>query len=137
MNDIAASIGLGNLGAAISHVDAHRANAEYYDGHLPESICPPFDGDASYWIYTILVDDPHAFEAEMAERGIQASQVHARNDMQECLPDVDMSRPRPGLHEFSKHMVSIPVGWWLSSKDLQHIVDSVVELRGAEVVSPA
>lgn len=135
MNDIAASIGLGNLKLAQENLARHRANAKYYNEYLPSCVLAPFDENASYWIYTILVDDPQGFEVEMAERSVQVSQVHARNDMQDCLSDI--SYALPGLDEFSSRMVSIPVGWWLSREDLEYIVDSVVELRGAKVVSLA
>lgn len=135
MNDIAASVGLANLRTARARIDAHLANAAYYDKYLPTCVRAPLDEKSSYWVYTILVDDPLIFEYEMAGRGIQVSQVHARNDTQDCLPSAE--HPLPGLDEFSAHMVSIPVGWWLSQGDLRHIVDSVVELEGAKVVSLA
>lgn len=126
MNDIAASIGLANLPLAVKNVTKHRDNACYYDLHLPESVRVPYDHGASYWIYTILVDNPTVFEMEMRERGIEVSQVHTRNDDQDCLP---IANDRlPGLEEFSRHMISIPVGWWLSQEDLIHIVESVKEV---------
>lgn len=123
MNDIAATIGLANLDYAAINLSRHRANASYYWTHLPKHIQAPFDPEASYWIYTILVDDPARFERQMAAAGITASQVHTRNDFQDCLPS--SPHPLPGLDEFSAHMVSIPVGWWLSREDLEHIVASV------------
>lgn len=138
MNDIAASIGLGNLKLAQKNLARHRANADFYDRVLPRSvqgITHLQPNTASYWIYTILVDNPQAFEVEMMRRGIQVSQVHTRNDIQDCLPSAEYTLP--GLDEFSSRMISIPVGWWLSPEDLKHIVDSVVELRGARVLSYA
>jgi dTDP-4-amino-4,6-dideoxygalactose transaminase len=128
MNDIAATIGLANLKMAQHHVNFHRMNAAYYDRALPQAVIglsyPPLN-EHSAWIYTILVDDPAAFEQQMQEAGIQVSQVHTRNDMQECMPDADISRPRPGLAEFSAHMISIPVGWWLTSEDREYIATTV------------
>ena len=123
MNDIAATIGLANLSLALEHVEQQRANARYYNEHLPEGLTAPYDPGAAYWLYTILVDDPADFERKMAEQGVQTSQVHTRNDRQNCLPTSD--RPLPGLDEFSSHMISIPVGWWLSKQDLGDIVYAV------------
>ena len=125
MNDIAASIGLANFEQAQANVREHRNVARYYDRFLPDSIIAPFDPGASYWIYTILVDDPAHFEEYMLARDIQVSQVHTRNDMQECLPDPVF--PLPGLDFFQSHMVSIPCGWWLTKVDIEKIVKIVTD----------
>jgi dTDP-4-amino-4,6-dideoxygalactose transaminase len=128
MNDIAASIGLANLPLALKLLGQRRDNAAYYSRHLPASMVAPYDPGASYWIYTILVDDPQSFEQEMAEQGIQVSQVHTRNDMQDCLPAAKY--PLPGLDMFSSHMVSIPVGWWLYASDLDDVVKATLAVTG-------
>lgn len=125
MNDIAATIGIANLKMARHHVNFHRMNAAYYEGRLPTQVLAPYDPKSSYWLYTILVDDPASFEVQMHEAGIQVSQVHTRNDMQECIPDIDISHPRPGLAEFSTHMISIPVGWWLTAEEREYIATTV------------
>ena len=31
----------------------------------------------------------------------------------------------PGIDEFTKHMINIPVGWWLTDEERNHIVDFV------------
>lgn len=128
MNDIAASIGLANLPLAQKRLAQRRDNAAYYSRHLPASMTAPYDPGAAYWTYTILVDDPQSFEQEMAERGIQVSQVHTRNDMQDCLPSAKY--PLPGLDKFSAHMVSIPVGWWLYAADLGDVLEAVLAVTG-------
>lgn len=123
MNDIAASIGLANFDLAKVNVRKAQMNAAYYDMHLVDPVKALYDPSCSYWLYTILVDDPAEFEAYMASVNIQVSQVHVRNDEQNCLPDPD--RQLIGLDAFQSHMVSIPVGWWLTPNDLEKIAEAV------------
>lgn len=131
MNDIAASIGLANLDIAKEHVQRHRENARHYDAVFPRDMLAPFAESCSYWLYTILVNDPADFTEKMKLAGIEVSQVHTRNDMQDCLPDA--GRVLPGLDYFSAHMVSIPVGWWLSEEDRDNIVGAVMNNSGSHV----
>lgn len=123
MNDIAASIGLANFTLAIRNVGRARDNARYYDQNLVDQTKAPFDPNCSYWLYTILVDDPAEFEEYMLGVGIQVSQVHTRNDAQECMPNLYGSLD--GLDVFQSHMVSIPVGWWLTEANLEKITEAV------------
>jgi hypothetical protein len=52
-----------------------------------------------------------------------ASQVHRRND------NHPLTRPfrkhLPGVDEFSKYMVCIPVGWWIGKNEREYIVKLV------------
>jgi len=131
MNDIAATIGLANLPLAKENAKLHRWNAYYYHHNLPDSVQPPYDPSCAYWIYTILVDDPAEFEKYMTAQDIQVSQVHTRNDAQDCLPNPD--RQLLGLDMFQSRMVSIPVGWWLTESDREKIVLAVKDYVKAPV----
>ena len=123
MNDIAASIGLANLELAKKNLQLHRMNAQYYDLNLPEEVKAPFDSLSSHWIFTILVNNPARFEEYMSDKGIQVSQVHTRNDDQNCLPSRTIQLV--GLDMCQSRMVSIPVGWWLTERDKEDIVAAV------------
>ena len=133
MNDIAASIGLANLEAAKQHVSMAQHNAQYYCDALPEGIVSRFDKGSSYWIFTILVKDPQDFETRMAERGVQVSQVHTRNDRQRAIPSMRSNLVNQGIDEFSSHMISIPVGWWVTGPQLVWIKESVLDSIRAPV----
>jgi dTDP-4-amino-4,6-dideoxygalactose transaminase len=132
MNDIAAAIGLANLPHLGRLVHAHRANARFYDAALadlpPERITlPPPDAGSSYWLYTVLVEDRPSFEAAMLDAGIATSQVHRRNDHHTAFKAAEhpASDERPGLEHFAARQISLPVGWWLSQDDLDHIATTV------------
>ncbi len=119
MTDIAASIGLANLPHVPDNILAHRRHARSYNeaglGKMPlESSC---------WMYDILVDDRDGFVKFMAERGVQCARTHNRNDRHPIFSA--MAQDLPGVTEFNDTQCSIPVGWWLSDADVQHIIDCV------------
>ena len=61
----------------------------------------------------------------MKQAGVTVSQVHARNDNHTMFRDFKVDLP--GVNEFTAEQVSIPVGWWLTEKDLQTVINAVVE----------
>lgn len=128
MNDIAASIGLANLPHTRRLVARHRDNAAWYAQALqgaPGISLPPPDPDASWWLYTLLVSDRAGFIAHMAGRGIAASPVHRRNDVHPAFHFPN--GPLPGVDHFAEHEVAIPVGWWVTDQDREHIASAVLE----------
>jgi len=127
MNDINASIGLSNLECLEYVVGSHRANARHYADSIknPHVTLIPYDDRASYWVYTILVDDKQAFQTHMEDAGIATSPVHRRND--EFTAFSQYSRDLPGVSMFYDRQISIPVGWWLTVSDRDHVVKTINE----------
>ncbi len=129
MNDIAAAIGLANLEIAESVVARHRANAEWYGRALkgiPGVTLPPADSQASWWLYTLLVEDRDGFIQRLAGNGVAASPVHARNDKHEAFKAASETRgPMPGVEHFSAHEVAVPAGWWLSEQEREQVAEAV------------
>jgi dTDP-4-amino-4,6-dideoxygalactose transaminase len=134
MNDISASIGLANLDYAIAALQDNKENAEFlYEnlyyisraaGHFWFKM-PPFDPNASYWFFPILVSDKDEFIKYMANEGIEVSPVHARNDKHTGFGGLDKSLS--GLNYFEEHAVGIPCGWWLTKTDLRKIIDAMYD----------
>lgn len=133
MNDVSASIGIGNLSRIHEVVGSHRSNAAWFEAHLPEESPrfskPPPDQDAAWWLYTVIVDDQTGFIQHMVDRGIDASPVHARNDAHPAFKAATHknSGKLPGVDYFSSHEVAIPVGWWITEEDRQRILKAVEE----------
>lgn len=133
MNDIAAAIGLANMQLAQANLAMHRDNAAFYHEALkgaPGITLPPPDSGSSWWLYTILVNaGEKARDALIThldkECGIEASLVHARNDTQVVFNRNSLNLR--GVNDFASSEVCIPVGWWLTNQERQHIVDSVQE----------
>lgn len=128
MNDINASIGLGNLPVIPDLLSKTRHTASIYTKTLQElSLIKLFKtiGIPSYWIYTLKVLNGHknAFIKYLGETGIVASQVHARNDNHSSL--VKYKTPLPQLDKIENEIVSIPVGWWVNSAEMNHIINTI------------
>lgn len=128
MNDINATIGLHNLPHIQGLIEIARRNAAYYDDNIKSShitIANPRSSDykSAYWLYTLLVDDKAAFIEHMKLHGITTSQVHQRNDVHSCFKE--FKQPLPNLDYIEKHIVCIPVGWWVTPSDCKHIVDTI------------
>jgi dTDP-4-amino-4,6-dideoxygalactose transaminase len=136
LNDIAAAIGLANLPHVEFIIHRQRTHANAYgtalaglDGVI---LPPPFrtpkavDEDGAWWLFTLLVADRDAFIRFLAERGIAASPVHARNDHHPGFRAAAMTEvPLPGVDFFAAHEVAIPVGWWLTSEDQARVIEAV------------
>lgn len=130
MNDINATIGLYNLPHMNSILEKNRANAAYFDEHLKNnqgiklmennSKC-----NSAYWLYSLRVlnGKKNEFMEKMKEAGIMTSQVHNRNDINSCVNDY--LEVLPNLDIMEKELVCIPVGWWLTNENLEHIVNSI------------
>lgn len=128
MNDLNASIGIGNFSHISTILSSHKENAEYYHNRFSGKVRTMVwekGFNSAHWLYTILVDDREGFMKKMFAKGVQVSQVHKRNDVHSCVQQY--RRSLPVLDEMSKRLVCIPVGWWLSKRERELIADAVIE----------
>ena len=128
MNDIAATIGIENFKHLDSIVKKHRDNADFYDKELKDVdkvtlLERKYNHKSSFWIYSMLVDHKDEFMNHMKECGIMVSQVHERNDINSCVKEFETHLPT--LDRITPQLISIPVGWWVTKKDRQYIVDCI------------
>ena len=128
MNDIAATIGIENFKHLDSIVKKHRDNADFYDKELKDVdkvtlLERKYNHKSSFWIYSMLVDHKDEFMNHMKECGIMVSQVHERNDIHSCVKEFETHLPT--LDRITPKLISIPVGWWVTKKDRQYIVDCI------------
>ena len=127
MNDINATIGIYNLPHIPELIEKDRENGKYFDTYIKNpkiKIIQPYSENrkSAYWLYTILVDDKIEFIEYMKQNNIMVSQVHQRNDVHSCFKEFKLSLPN--LDYIEKHIICIPVGWWLSNKDREHVVSA-------------
>jgi len=128
MNDVCATVGIENLKHADEIIEKHKSNAKFYDENLKDikglTLLKREDGfDSSFWIYSVLVDNKDLFYKHMGNHGIAVSQVHERNDKHTCVREFVCNLPN--LDKTIGKMVSIPVGWWVTTEDRQYIVDTI------------
>jgi dTDP-4-amino-4,6-dideoxygalactose transaminase len=125
MNDMNATIGTFNLPHIPALIEKNRSNALYFDTHIKNPKIKNYQPysevyKSSYWLYTVLVDNKYEFIEYMKENGIMVSQVHQRNDVHSCFKD--FRTVLPNLDEIEKKLICIPVGWWITDEDRNHIV---------------
>ena len=130
MNDVTATLGLAQLPYLDGIVAAHRDNAAYYDQALDGKLGTKRaegKGRGAWWLYTVLLRNTverAEFAAWMAERGVEASRVHARNDTHTCFAE---SRTElPGVDEFSSRMCCVPVHSGLSEAEREQVAAAMV-----------
>lgn len=128
MNDVNATVGIENLKFTNEILRKHRDNAEYYKKELKNLEYVKLLKEnrkylSSHWLFTIRVKNRPKFSKYMASQNIMVSQVHRRNDTHPVTEEFKTNLP--GVDEFSKEMVCIPVGWWVSKMERKYISDTI------------
>jgi dTDP-4-amino-4,6-dideoxygalactose transaminase len=128
MNDVCATVGIENMKHIDELVQSHKDNAHYYDENLKDvdgvTLLKREEGfDSAFWIYSMKVDDRAGFYRHMDECNIAVSQVHERNDKHTCVRE--FRAHLPNLDKTIGSIVSIPVGWWLTTEEREYIVDCI------------
>ena len=128
MNDVNATIGIEQLKFVDGILEKQRANALYFRKKLANTpgvtlLDEQPDRQSSYWLFTIKVAHRDRFMRAMHSAGIVVSQVHRRNDVHSCVSR--FQRALPQLDKLSQEIICIPVGWWLTLKDRDHIIKTI------------
>ena len=130
MNNVNATVGLVQLENIEELVQKYIDNGRYLDEQLKdvagvETIQYYPDTEASYWLYTIKVENREAFIKKMSDNGIMASELHKRNDSHSYLNDFDIELPNLDL--FYSKMVHLPCGWWVTKEDCDKMISLIKE----------
>ena len=128
MNDIAATLGIENFKHLDEIVSKHQENAQYYDEELSdvgdvELLERKSNHKSSFWIYSLLVERKDEFMEHMKKHNIMVSQVHERNDIHSCVKEFE--RNLPTLDKITPRLIAIPVGWWVTKKEREYIVQTI------------
>jgi dTDP-4-amino-4,6-dideoxygalactose transaminase len=127
MNNITAAIGLEQMKYIEALTQAHKNNSNFYDQFLDNPKIKKLKRDpkssSSCWIYSLLCEDRDSLQKHLQRAGIQSDVVHVRNDNYSVFKQFKLDLE--GLNYFNRCLLNIPVGWWLSEKDLEKTVDSI------------
>lgn len=127
MNDIAAAIGIEQMRYVRGIVRQRQNQARIYDAALKDiagcTVIP--DHGSSYWLYTLHVERLADFRRMMGDKGVQVSQVHARNDKHTMF--AKYRTELPGVDAFYETAICIPVGYWVTGEDQQYIIQCIRE----------
>lgn len=131
MNNLTAALGLAGLDGVDEALARCRRNVEAYQctfSHRLRHEVVLADSDPSPYTYTVFVRDVPDFVSYMEARGVVVGQPHRRNDANDFA--ADERRMLPQTDTVQRHYCSIPVGWWLTERDLYHIVQAVLDYPG-------
>ena len=127
MNDIAASIGLGNIKTIGQVIKRHREIAKYYSENLKNFDGITFlnykeDRISSYWFYPILVKERNRFVKSMKSKNIPVSVVHRRIDKNRVFRSKDKLINQD---YFDTMQIALPVNCGMNEKDLSNIIKGI------------
>lgn len=130
MNDVNATIGIGQLDYIEGVLGEHRQNARtYWNAIDRDRFIPAFPEEAleysAFWLFTILLRDSAdrvAFMEHARKYDVHVSQVHARNDTHTVFVPYHKGQ-LPGVSVFNDRMCCIPVHWRLSNQDKERVID--------------
>ena len=128
MNNVNATIGLVQMDHVEDIIASYIDNGRFYDKELVgvpglKQVKYNSNTEASYWLYTMMVERRDDFCRMMEENGITASQLHHRSDTHSIFKE--SKRELPCMEEWDKSFVHIPCGWWVSKEDRERIVEVI------------
>lgn len=126
MNDVAASIGLGNLTGFKGRLERVRKIANMYDDCIQDSGRETVVGKkegCSYWLYDILVDNRSDFMRAMKDRDIPVSVVHLGIDHNQVLGG--KQQDLPNQRYWDTHHVCLPIHASMTDEDVGRVLEAV------------
>jgi len=128
LNDVLATIGIEQMKHVDEIVSKFHVNGELYRNTLSnipglDNIKRESDCYSTYWAYTVLVENREGLVKKLKEEGIDAMQIHPRNDIWSMFES--SKRDLPGVDYFDKRELSIPSGWWVTEEDIYKISEII------------
>lgn len=128
LNDLAASVGLGNLDDFPAHLQRIRQNAARYRDELRtvpglQLLEHRNDRESACWLFSVLVERREAFIRKLQSCGVPTSVVHLRIDHNSVFGG--LTPGLPGQEFFNERQVAIPIHTGLTEADLGIIIASI------------
>jgi dTDP-4-amino-4,6-dideoxygalactose transaminase len=126
MNNIAATIGLAQVGHAAAVIARYRENGRYFSQafagvpgitllHLPQG------ATSAHWTYSLRAERRADLMRKLHENRIGAQRLHLRNDRYTCFAGSGDGAALPGVAILDRENLSIPCGWWVTDADRERI----------------
>lgn len=128
MNDIAGAIILSNLSHLDKSLTRRREIAKLYRESLSDIdgislLENKTDRQSAYWLFTLMVERREDFLRMLHARGIFASVVHLRIDLNDLYGG--RRQDLPNLDRFTEKHVSLPVHEGLDDDDVEYIIETI------------
>lgn len=135
MNNLAAAVGLTNVGSIDWILQRHRQNARVYEQAFAGTFVKPLKlhgadqslQTSSRWVYTVRVarEKRDRLLERLNALGIKAGLVHVPNDGYTVFKRY--VRELPGVREFAATQLSLPCGWWVDPAEVTAIAQTTLE----------
>lgn len=128
MNNVAAAIGLANLGSFDARLTRHRAIAARYEAEIEahtglRKIVRSANSESAWWFYGLHVDRREDFVRALAGRGVPASVVHRRIDRFSLFEP--FRRELPDAASFDATQINLPVHTGLDDAMVERVIEAV------------
>jgi len=128
MNDLAASIGLGNLYGFKARLRRRQMIGDRYRAALRDvaglTVPPlPTDRTHAYYAFTLSVENRDEFHRAMQERGVPCSTISRRIDRHPVFGG--QRTDLPGVDYFDAHQINIPCHDGLSDTDVEQVIEAI------------
>lgn len=128
MNDLGASVGLGNLADFPQRLARRRETAAVYRAALAhvkgiELLERQEDRESACWLFTMLVERREDFIHKLQSHRIPASVVHLRIDRNSVFAKSAANLPNQTV--FNERQVSVPVHEGLTENEIETIVKTI------------
>lgn len=128
MNNIAATIGIEQMKYIKDILQKYNKNGLLYSKLLKnipgvKLIKRDKRDFSTFWAYCLLSENRQTLIKKLEEHGIEAKQIHLRNDVYSIF--AESRRELPNIDYFSKRELCIPCGWWITEEDVHRIADVI------------
>lgn len=130
MNDIAATIGVEQIKHLDEIIGKFNRNGLLYSELLEGTPGVKLvernpNNFSTFWAYCLLTEDREGLVKKLNEAGVDAGQIHPRNDVYSIFSA--SKRELPHVNYFSERELSLPCGWWVAEEELRRICDIIRE----------
>jgi dTDP-4-amino-4,6-dideoxygalactose transaminase len=134
MNNIAGAIGVAQMKDNLTaRLNTYLYNDLMIQDALKDIIVRSWEGPTAAWVSTFLVNSPGEMIDFLKKKGIHSSQMHINNDIYTGFKGALRSTDLNGVREFMNTHLCLPCGWWLTSAQVQHIIDSIKEYYASKI----
>ncbi len=129
MNDLAASLGIGNLTQIDEKLDRIKSIANRYQRKLEDVSGIKLmnykdDRESCYWLFPLIVENRIEFIKKLKENGIPTSVIHLGIDKNSVFGGKDMSLVNQRW--FDDNQIHIPIHADLTDEDVDLIINTIV-----------
>ena len=130
MNNLNSTIALANLNLLSVRLKQVRTNVEYINKSIKGSrkvkpIDWDLDSEPAFWTFLLRSPFRDHIQKKIRKNGIETTRLHYPNHHYKIFKSSLAKLPR--TDELARTLFTVPCGWWLTRKQLDRIINSILE----------